>query len=63
MDDEELVRRVAGETLSNLGYDVEFARGGNEAIERDITAKQENKPFDLVILDLKVPTAWEGVKP
>jgi len=60
MDDEEMVRRVAGETLSNLGYEVEFARGGNEAIERYITAKQDNKPFDLVILDLKVPDGMGG---
>jgi CheY-like chemotaxis protein len=60
MDDEEMVRRIAGETLTNLGYEVEFARGGNEAIERYIIATQENRPFDLVILDLKVQDEMGG---
>ncbi len=60
MDDEEMVRRVAGETLTSLGYEVEFAEGGKEAIERYIMAKLENKPFDVVILDLKVPDELGG---
>lgn len=60
MDDEEIVRRVAGETLTTLGYEVEFARGGREAIERYITAKMENKPFDLVIMDLIVSDGMGG---
>ena len=33
MDDEEIVRIVAGDMLSHLGYDVEFANDGAEAID------------------------------
>ncbi len=52
MDDEEMVRHVAGLMLSNLGHDVEFAEDGIEAIELYKKAKESAKPFDAVILDL-----------
>jgi signal transduction histidine kinase/ActR/RegA family two-component response regulator len=54
MDDEEMIRQVAGEILGALGYDVEFAREGDEAIECYRKAREEGRPFDAVIMDLTI---------
>ncbi len=60
MDDEELVRNVAGEMLKTIGYEVEFAKDGFEAIEKYRKAKEREKVFDCVILDLTVPGGMGG---
>jgi CheY-like chemotaxis protein len=60
MDDDEVVRDVAGEILRNIGYEVEFARDGAEAIELYKQAKGSNKPFDVVLMDLTVPGGMGG---
>ena len=60
MDDEEAVREVAGNMLKFLGYKVEFARDGTEAIELYKKAKESEEPFDAVILDLTVPGGMGG---
>jgi PAS domain S-box-containing protein len=54
MDDDERVRRITGAMLQQLGYDVEFAGNGEEAIERYRKEKESGKRFDAVILDLTV---------
>ncbi len=54
MDDEELIRNVAGHILKDLGYDVAFAKDGKEAIETYLNAEKEQKPFDVVIMDLTI---------
>ena len=60
MDDEEIVRNVAGEMLKHLGYAVEFAGDGAEAIELYKKARESDKPFDAVIMDLTVPGGMGG---
>lgn len=60
MDDEEIIREVAGEMLSRSGYDVEFATDGGEAIELYKRAKENGKPFDVVIMDLTIPGGMGG---
>ncbi|OHE61193.1 MAG: hypothetical protein A2Z47_11235 [Thermodesulfovibrio sp. RBG_19FT_COMBO_42_12] len=60
MDDEEIVRNVAGEMLKYLGYAVEFAGDGAEAIELYKKARESDKPFDAVIMDLTVPGGMGG---
>ncbi len=60
MDDEDSVRDVAGEMLKSIGYEVEFARDGDEAIELYKKAKELGQPFDAVILDLTVPGGMGG---
>ena len=60
MDDEEMVRKVAGEILGYIGYKIEFAADGQEAIELYKRARDEGKPFDLLIMDLTVPGAMGG---
>jgi len=60
MDDEELVREVGGEMLEVLGYEVEFAKQGAEAIELYKKAKESAYPFDAIIVDLTVPGGMGG---
>lgn len=50
VDDEQLVRKALSRYLSRVGYSVEAAEDGNCAIE-----KLAEKPYDLVLTDLKMP--------
>lgn len=60
MDDNEAVREVIGAMLSRIGYEVEFARDGTEAIELYREARGSSKPFNAVIMDLTVPGGMGG---
>jgi two-component system cell cycle sensor histidine kinase/response regulator CckA len=55
MDDEETVRNATGIVLNYLGYEVEFATDGSEAVYLYRTAQEKGLPFSAVILDLYVP--------
>jgi two-component system cell cycle sensor histidine kinase/response regulator CckA len=46
--------------LTRLGYTVEFAADGREAIERYLQARKSGKRYDLVIMDLTVPDGMGG---
>jgi len=54
MDDEAIVRVVAGELLRELGHEAVFAEHGDSAIEKYKKARAEGRPFDVVILDLTI---------
>jgi PAS domain S-box-containing protein len=60
MDDDAGVRRVAGKILKHLGYEVEFAVDGADAIEKYKQACSTGQPFDLVIMDLTIPGGMGG---
>ena len=60
MDDEEIVRDVAGGMLTHLGYTVEFAKNGDEAIELSKKAGESGQPFAAVIMDLTIPGGMGG---
>ena len=60
MDDEELIRRLAGDILGYLGYEVELAANGEEAIEKFQNARDSGEPYSLLIMDLTVPGAMGG---
>lgn len=60
MDDEQSVIKVAVEMLSFMGFSVEIAKDGNEAISLYQKACAENSPFDAVILDLTIPGGMGG---
>ena len=60
MDDEEFIRKVAGEMLKSLGYSVEFAIDGSEAIELYKKALKSAEPFAAVIMDLTIPGGMGG---
>jgi PAS domain S-box-containing protein len=60
MDDEAPLRKMIGRMLKNLGYESEFAKDGAEAIRMVKEAKEAEKPYDAVILDLTVPGGMGG---
>ncbi len=60
MDDQPEIRELAAEALAYLGYDVETAADGPEAIALYQRALKEDKPFGVVILDLTIPGGMGG---
>jgi len=61
MDDEDLVRQVSYDLLSELGHEVALAENGEEAVRQYREAKAAGAPFDAVILDLTVRNGMGGV--
>ena len=59
MDDEELIKKATGRMLKKMGYEVEFASDGLEAIDKYVKAINSS-PFDLVIMDLTIPGGMGG---
>ncbi len=62
MDDEAMIRKLAGELLTYLGYSVDFALNGTEAVKFYKQALESDTPFDAVILDLTVKGGMGGKK-
>jgi CheY-like chemotaxis protein len=60
VDDEAIVREVAGEMLRTMGYEVACASDGNEAIKIYMQARQAEEPFQAVIMDLTMPGGMGG---
>jgi CheY-like chemotaxis protein len=60
MDDEEIVRTVAGRMLERLGFDPSFASHGAEAVRLYSEAMQTGHPFAAVILDMTIPGGMGG---
>jgi two-component system cell cycle sensor histidine kinase/response regulator CckA len=60
MDDEELIREIASEILEYTGYNVESCADGKEAVELFRNARDNDVPFDAVILDLTIPGGMGG---
>jgi CheY-like chemotaxis protein len=60
MDDEEIVREIAREMLTYIGYEVGLAEDGVEAIQLYSEARAKGKPFDAVIMDLTIPGGMGG---
>lgn len=62
MDDEEMIRDAAGEMLKALGYEVDFAADGREAIGKYAAAMEAGERFYAVIMDLTVPGGMGGAE-
>ena len=60
MDDDEMVRFVAGETLKRYGFEVEFATDGSQAVRLYQEHLRDGIPFVAVILDLNIPGGMGG---
>jgi PAS domain S-box-containing protein len=60
MDDELPIREIARASLSHLGYEVDTAEHGNEALEKFQTARNQGRPYTAVIMDLTVPGGMGG---
>jgi two-component system cell cycle sensor histidine kinase/response regulator CckA len=62
MDDDEALQVLFKAVLDHLGYDVQTARDGNEAVALYKAAKAEGNGFDAVLLDLTVAGGMGGVE-
>jgi CheY-like chemotaxis protein len=60
MDDEQTIVELTQEMLSMLGYDVDIAKEGSEAVELYQKAMKTSHPYDLLIVDLVVPEGMGG---
>ncbi len=60
MDDEEFILQVTSDILQSLGYEVDVAHDGEEALERYGQAMREGRKFDVVIMDLTIPGGMGG---
>ena len=54
MDDEKQIRKLGVRLLEKLGYQVQAAADGEEAVAKFVEARKTGKPFAAVILDLTV---------
>jgi len=62
MDDDKLLKEMAEDMLDMLGYESEFAEDGAEAIEMYKRARESEKPYDAVIMDLTIPGGMGGIE-
>jgi CheY-like chemotaxis protein len=60
MDDEELIREVASDILSFLGYGAKTCSDGKAAIELYREAMASAEPFAAVLMDLTIPGGMGG---
>jgi CheY-like chemotaxis protein len=62
MDDETAVQQIAAELLGHVGYKVELASEGSQALQMYTEAFKSGKPFDVVIMDLIIPDGMGGAE-
>lgn len=60
VDDESLPREMSARMLRQLGYEVELAENGREAIER-IADSEDASPYALVLLDMVMEEDFDGL--
>ncbi len=60
MDDEEMIREIATELLSQFGFLTIHANDGNQALVLYKKLKSDGKKIDLVIMDLTIPGGMGG---
>ncbi len=62
MDDDKIFSLVMSRMLSDLGYSVDVAGDGRQAVDLYIKEMNSNLPYSAVILDLYVPYGMDGVE-
>ena len=60
MDDEIVILKTTGALLARLGYTVETAMDGTEAVAKFRTAREKGGAFDAIILDLTIQGGLGG---
>jgi signal transduction histidine kinase/CheY-like chemotaxis protein len=60
MDDEKIIRQMAGRLLRRLGLEVEVAEDGALAVQKFAAERAAGRPFDVVVMDLTVPGGMGG---
>ncbi len=62
MDDEEIIRELVAEVFGDLGHEVMIVTNGSDAVKAYRQARDSERPFDAVILDLTIPGGMGGKK-
>jgi hypothetical protein len=62
MDDEEPIRLMASILLARLGLEAVTAADGDEAVRLFEQARDEGRPFNVVVMDLTVPGGMGGLQ-
>ncbi|MCP3869836.1 MAG: response regulator, partial [Gammaproteobacteria bacterium] len=60
MDDDEILRKLTRKKLVRMGFEIETAWEGDEAIEMYQAALDTGRPYDVVILDLVIQDGLDG---
>lgn len=60
MDDDTIIRAVAGYMLTTLGYEADIVENGEQAVVKYADAVSSRKPYDAVILDMTVRGGMGG---
>lgn len=60
MDDEAAIRNVVGHMLKSLGYEAGLAEDGTKALDEYVRAREEQRPYSVVIMDLTIPGGMGG---
>lgn len=60
LEDEPLIRQLVFANLSSRGFSVETSTTGEQAVQRYREELEKGSPFDLVILDLSIPSGLGG---
>ena len=60
MDDDNMIREMAHMMLTSLGYTFECVKDGDEAVKSYLKAREDGKPFDLLLLDLTIQAGIGG---
>ncbi len=60
MDDEEIIQDVLSNMLDFLGYEVEIASDGKQAIDMYMKAREAQNPFSALIMDLTIHGGMGG---
>ena len=61
-DPEVILRNISGNMLNCIGYKIEFAKDGTDAITMYEKAKEAGRPFDAIILVLSAQSGLEAKK-
>jgi PAS domain S-box-containing protein len=60
MDDEPAMREILGAMLGSMGYSVDYAADGWEALDRQSEAKRKGRRYVAIFMDLTVPGGMGG---
>lgn len=60
MDDDEVLRTLTSKKLIRMGFEIETAQEGNEAVKMYQDALEAKRPYDIVILDLVIQEGVDG---
>jgi CheY-like chemotaxis protein len=60
MEDSEIIVNSLRDCFDDLGYAIEFARDGNEAIAKYKAAKGKGVPYQVLVMDLEIKNGMGG---